>query len=441
MNVNSKTRQERKRNDLFLSEIQTIAMLIFAMVLLLIVTEMVHRTVAALLGAGLMVFYGIIPQAEVVGLIDFDTIGIIIGMMVIVEVVSTTGLFQLIAIKVAKVARGDPVRLFIFFMALTTVFSAFLTDAATMLIMASITIMIARITKMNPVPFLIWEVIFTNLGGLTTLISSVPCILVGAEANLSFTDFLGNLGPLVIILFGGTLLVVKFVSKVGSQLIPDAGKLLEIDEWGAVSDRKLFWRSLLILVATIAGFIAGGPLGLSPVFVALGGGIAMLLLSGVSPEKTLREIDWSTIFFFAGIFVVVGGLERIGILGEAASWIRQVAVNPTAAGISTLWFSSLSSVAVHNIVITSTFIPIVRDLVMVFGAGSLWWTLVVGATLGGSMISIGSVAGVIALGVAEREGRSISMAEFMRIGVLATLTQIGLATVYFFVRYFWALTF
>jgi len=205
--------------------------------------------------------------------------------------------------------------------------------------------------------------------------------MVGAEANLSFIDFLVNLGPLVLIFFGGTLCVVRLVSKGEFHGIPNADKLLEIDEWSVVENRKLFWISLLVLATTIIAFVVGGPLGASPALVALGSGIAMLLLSGVSPEKTLREIDWSTIFFFVGIFVALGGLERVGIF------------------------------AVHNIVITATLIPIVRDLITMLGtvATPLWWTLVVGATLGGSMIPIGSVAGVIALGVAEREGYTISM--------------------------------
>ncbi|HID90891.1 TPA: hypothetical protein EYP44_02910 [Candidatus Bathyarchaeota archaeon] len=420
-----------------MTEIQTVASLIFTLTFLLIVTEMIHRTVAALVGAGLMVLYGVIPYDEVLGFIDFETIGIIIGMMLVVEVVSTTGLFQLIAIKAAKRAKGDPAKLFIFFMGLTTAFSAFLTDAATMLIMASITIMIARVTKMNPVPFLIYEVIFTNVGGLTTLISSVPCIMVGAEANLSFVDFLVNLGPLVLMLFGATICMVKVILKGGFQRISNVEKLIEMDEWGAVTNRRLFWRSLLVLAATIAAFVAGSPLGWPPVIVALGAGIAMLLLSGVSPEKTLREIDWSTVFFFAGIFVVLGGVERVGIFEGVASLVRLVGINPVIAGVSILWFSSLASVGVHNIVITATLIPIIRDLVTVLGAGAepLWWMLVVGATLGGSIIPIGSVAGVIALGVAEREGHAISMGEFTRVGALTALIQMGLATVYFVVRY------
>ena len=421
-----------------MNAIQTIAVLIFAMVLLLIVTEIIHRTLAALLGAALMVVYGIIPSNEVFALVDFETIGVLIGMMIVVEVVSTTGLFQLIAIKTVKVAKGNSTKLFIFFMGLTTFFSAFLTDAATMLIMASITIMIARITKMNPVPFLVWEVVFTNIGGLTTLISSVPSIMVGAEANLSFIDFLVNLGPLVLILFAGTICLVRIVTKGGFPKLPNADKILEIDEWDAVENRKFFWRALLVLAATVIAFIVGGPFGLSPSLVALGGGIAMLLLSGVSPEKTLREIDWSTIFFFVGIFVALGGLERVGIFEEVVSLIRLVGSNPAVAGISILYFSSFASVAVHNIVITAVLIPIVRDLIIMLGtmATPLWWTLVVGATLGGSMIPIGSVAGVIALGVAEREGHTISMKEFMKIGASATFTQMGLATAYFVLRYF-----
>lgn len=421
-----------------MNAIQTIAVLIFAMVLLLIVTEIIHRTLAALLGAALMVVYGIIPSNEVFALADFETIGVLIGMMIVVEVVSTTGLFQLIAIKTAKVAKGNSAKLFIFFMGLTTFFSAFLTDAATMLIMASITIMIARITKMNPVPFLVWEVVFTNIGGLTTLISSVPSIMVGAEANLSFIDFLVNLGPLVLILFAGTICLVRIVTKGGFPKLPNADKILEIDEWGAVENRKLFWSALLVLAATVIAFIVGGSFGLSPSLVALGGGIAMLLLSGVSPEKTLREIDWSTIFFLVGIFVALGGLERVGIFGEVVSLISLVGSNPAVAGISILYFSSFASVAVHNIVITAVLIPIVRDLIIILGttATPLWWTLVVGATLGGSMIPIGSVAGVIALGVAEREGHTISMKEFMKIGASATFTQMGLATAYFILRYF-----
>jgi len=421
-----------------LNAIQTIAVLIFAMVLLLIVTEIIHRTLAALLGAALMVVYGIIPSSEVFALVDFETIGVLVGMMIVVEVVSTTGLFQLIAIKTAKVAKGNSAKFFIFFMGLTTFFSAFLTDAATMLIMASITIMIARITKMNPVPFLVWEVVFTNIGGLTTLISSVPSIMVGAEANLSFIDFLVNLGPLVLILFAGTICLVRIVTKGGFPKLPNADKILEIDEWDAVENRKFFWRALLVLAATVIAFIVGGPFGLSPSLVALGGGIAMLLLSGVSPEKTLREIDWSTIFFFVGIFVALGGLERVGIFEEVVSLIRLVGSNPAVAGISILYFSSFASVAVHNIVITAVLIPIVRDLITMLGtmATPLWWTLVVGATLGGSMIPIGSVAGVIALGVAEREGHTISMKEFMKIGASATFTQMGLATAYFVLRYF-----
>ncbi len=414
----------------------TIALLIFTLTFLLIITELVHKTLAALLGAFLMIMYEFISYSEIGSFIDFQALGVIFGMMIVVEVVKDSGIFQFFGIKAIKLAKGNPKYLFIILIFLTYLLSAFLSNITAILIMAALTFTLCRSLELNPTPFIISETIVTNIGGIMMLTSSTPNMLVAGAADLTFMDFIFFTFPLSIILLIVTIFVFLFLyrNEFKNHKLKNLG---EFDEWSAVPDKKFFWKSLIILAFTILFFMISDRIGMTIDFVAISSAIIILLLSGADPDETLKDIHWGTIFFFIGLFIVVGGLEKSGALELIANnLVSYIGDNKIISIPIVTWFSGLSSGIVDNIPITVTLIPIGRHMVQSLNMNILWWCIALGAGLGGNLTPMGSPSNVIALGISKKEGNPIPFNEFMKVGVVVTIIHLTLTTGYLLLRFF-----
>ena len=299
---------------------ELIPILIFLLTFTLIFTEVVSKTLIALIGASLMVFYGVVRLEELSSIIDFEILGIIFGIMIIVEIIKRIGLFQFLSIKVIKLANNDIKILFISFLFLTTLISVFMSNIASMLIVSALTFTLCRRLKIDPIPFLISEAIVTNIGGITLLISSVPNILVGEAANLAFIDFIKISVPLAAILFVITVFILLHIYN--KKLEQDAKiKIETLDEWSVVPDKELFWKVTIVFILTLFLFLIADELNIRRSVISVSSAIILCLISGKDIDETLKTIDWGLIFFLGGLFIVINGLEKSDILNTIATYL------------------------------------------------------------------------------------------------------------------------
>ena len=409
------------------------AVVIFVAALGLVAVEWVHRTKVALSGAALMVLVGVIDQDGAIESVDWATLGLLAGMMVIVGLTEPTGVFSFLALRVAQLSRGRPVAL-VFLLALVTgVLSAFLDNLTAILLVVPITLLIADLLRVSPIPLVLVEIIASNIGGTATLIGDPPNIMIGtARPELSFLDFIVNLAPVAIV----TLLVVTtglaFVYR--RQLRIDPRRALEVARLDAARDlreAKNVKRTLAVLLGTIIAFFLHSLLHLEPAVVALTGATVMLLVAADDVESALERVEWSTLFFFVGLFVMVGGLEQQGVIEEIAELLADVSGgSPTAEGLIVLWGAAAGSAAVDNIPFTAAMIPVVDSLQGDDFDDGLWWALALGACFGGNATMIAAAANVAATGILDRAGQPISFLRFLAVGVPVTLVSLVIATVY-----------
>ena len=413
---------------------------IFAVTYAVIVSERVHKTAAALAGAVVMILVKVegFDQDAAFAAIDFNVIFLLAGMMMIVAVLARTGVFQWLAIRSAKLARGDPIRILIFLSLVTAVASAFLDNVTTVVLIAPVTIFVAGALGVSAVPFLISEAVASNIGGTATLIGDPPNILIASAADLDFVAFLTNLAPLIaVILAGYCLLAWRLFGRQLRVHPEERAGVLALDEREVISDPALLRLSLAVLALTIVGFLLHGALDYQPATVALMGAAALLILSRQSPHEVLRELEWSTLFFFVGLFIVVGGVEQVGVLEDIGQGIGDLG-SRTAATLLILWASALLSGIVDNIPYTAAMIPVVQEVDRELGGAdnhSLWWALAFGAGLGGNLTVIAASANVLVANLAERGGQRIHFWEFFRYGALVTVLSVGAATIYLWLRY------
>lgn len=420
-----------------LYEIVVIA--VFLITFVLIISEKVNRTVAALLGAAVLLIVKIIDQREAVSFIDFTTIGVLIGMMIIVAITKRTGLFQYLAIKSAKIVKGDPFKLIIIFGIITGVISAFLDNVTTVLLMAPVTLVIARILKINPIPFMMTEVIASNIGGTATLIGDPPNIMIGSEAGLGFMDFIKNLSPIVMLILVVITFLLRFVYRkeltVNEEL---RNNIMTLDDRSAIVDKPLLIKSLSVLGLVILGFFLHERLGYESSIVAIGGATLLLFIGRVDVEEILLEIEWPTIFFFIALFIIVGTLEKVGVISQIAKVIMGVTQgNLMITGLVILWVSAVLSAFLDNIPFVATMIPLIKAMGQMSGMNimPLWWALSLGACLGGNGTLIGASANVVVAGILEKEGQKISFREFAGIGFPMMIASIVISTVYLLLFY------
>ncbi len=419
-----------------------VASLIFSLTYLLIVSERVHKTAAALAGGVAMVVFRVLDQQEAFAAIDLNVILLLVGMMVIANALGETGAFQWLAIRLAKAARGRPILVLVLLAAVAAVASAFLDNVTTVVLMAPVSLFVADILGVSPLPFLITPVLASNIGGTATLIGDPPNILIGSAADLSFVDFVVHVTPIalaiLVVYLGSVFLLFRRQLTASPQAMT---RVMQLDESEAITNRPLLYRSLGILSLVVLGFLLHGPLRVEPATVALAGATVLLVVGGIHPREALLEVEWATIFFFVGLFMVVGGVQQAGLLEDIGQAMGNASGGHLWAGtMLVLWPGAVLSGIVDNIPFTAAMAPVVEKLGQDLGVQSsadnpLWWALALGAGLGGNLTLVAASANVYVAGVAERAGYRISFLEFLKYGGLVTLVSLTLATAYLWLRY------
>ena len=417
-----------------------IALIIFIATLIFVSLEKINRTVVALSGALLFILLGLLNQHEAFLAIDFNTIGLLTGMMVLVSIIKKTGLFQYLAIKISKLARGNIFYLLFFLSIVTGILSSVLDNVTTIILIVPITLAICENLEISPIPLVLSEIFASNIGGTATLIGDPPNIIIGSAAHLSFMDFILNLAPFVLILLILLPFFIRlFYKKEMSQKIEEAWERVEkFDEGKAIEDRLLLNKSLIIFFLTILVFIFHHKLGLEAATVALSGATLLLLISNIDPADTLLEVEWSTLFFFMGLFVVIAGVEKVGLI----QWLSKKIIdltrgNLTFTALSVLWVSGISCSFINNISYTISMVPVIHNIgeVTLFNLNPIWWALSLGACLGGNGTFIAAAANLVGVNILKRQGRIITFRDFFRIGFPTMLISIFLSSAYLFLRY------
>lgn len=419
-----------------------LAATIFLITYVVIVSERVHKTTAALVGAVIIIGVHVIDQEQAFDAIDLNVIFLLAGMMMIVNILGKTGVFQWLAIRSAKAGRGEPVRILIILSLVTAVASAFLDNVTTVVLIAPVTLFVAGSLRVSAVPFLISEALASNIGGASTLIGDPPNILIASNANLDFLTFAANMAPVIIVILPLYFLAARFIFfrgvTVGAEM---RQRIADLDESQVITDPGLLRVSLGVLALTLVGFVLQGPLNYEPASVALMGAALLLLLTRQDPHEVLRDIEWSTLFFFVGLFILVGSVEEVGILENIGEQIGDITGgNSTAAAFLTLWVSAVASGIVDNIPYTAAMIPVVREINSGLDPGAqdsnvMWWALALGADLGGNLTVIAASANVLVANLAERGGERIRFWEFFRYGFFVTLGTTTVAMGYLWLRY------
>lgn len=422
---------------------------IFLLTYAAIVTEKINRAVIALLGACVMILSGVITQQQAVEGIDFNTLGLLTGMMIIVALTQKSGVFQYVAVVSAKAVKADPWWLLAMLGVVTAAFSALLDNVTTVMLVTPVTLLITQALRISPYPFLFVTIFASNIGGTSTLIGDPPNIMIGSAAGLSFMDFLYNLAPISAIVLLSTLVPIYFIwGRKMSATVEDRTQVMSFNAREAIQDMRLLKQSLTIITLVIIGFAISHQLHLEPATIALFGAATLLLLRTVgSPmeeqshqvHRTLAEVEWVTIFFFIGLFVVVAGIEHAGVL----KWLSETIItltggDYTATALAILWVSALLSAFVDNIPFVATMIPVIHNMASVFGPENLnplWWSLALGACLGGNGTLIGASANLIIAGFADRAGHPIRFVPFLLMAFPLMLLSIVLSHVYIYFRY------
>ncbi len=419
-----------------------LAVAIFAVTYALIISERVNKTVAALVGGLLMILAGVLSQEEAFGAIDLNVIFLLAGMMIIANVLAESGAFEWLALMAVHLARGRPVRLLVLLGLLTAVISAFLDNVTAVVLIAPVTLYVARELGVSAKPYLLLEVFASNIGGTSTLIGDPPNILIGSAAGLSFTDFLVHAAPvallILVVLLGGIPLAVHR----GIQASPYRLRaVLQIDPVSRITDYRLLVVGSVVLTLTLVGFLLHGMLGLESGTIALTGAAVLLLVGKIDVNKSLRDVEWETLFFFVGLFMAVSGLEHTGALTAVGhALVSLTGGDLSATVLLVLWVSVLLSGIVDNIPYATAMIPVVREMSQSMGIANgasnpLWWALVFGADLGGNLTVVAASANVIVAGIARREGIEIGFWEFLKYGAPITFASVLIATVYVWLRY------
>ncbi|MCL6610249.1 MAG: ArsB/NhaD family transporter [Peptococcaceae bacterium] len=407
----------------------------------IIVSEKIHRTTVALVGAAVMVLTGILSVGGAVKAIDFNTIGLLVGMMVIVGITRQTGVFEYLAIKSAKQSNGQPLKIMTALALVTAVLSALLDNVTTVLLIVPVTFAIAKKLEVSPIPFLIVEIIASNIGGTATLIGDPPNIMIGSATGLGFLDFVINLTPVVAVVYVLTVFILVVVYRKQLVTTPELQKnIMNLNEQDEIKDPVLLKKSLFVLFLTIAGFALHQFVHLESSVIALSGASLLLLLSRQDPGHALHAVEWPVIFFFAGLFIIVGALEHVGVIEALAGYSLEVTGGDVAStGLLILWIAAVASSFVDNIPFVATMIPLIQDMGRIGNLENinfLWWSLSLGACLGGNGTIIGASANVVVIGMAEKRGTSISFLGFMKIAFPLMLMSIVICTGYLLAWYY-----
>ena len=410
---------------------------IFLITYAIIVSEKISRTVAALLGGMAMILLGVVSQEQAFESVDWNVIFLLVGMMSIANILRETGLFQWIAVQAVRLGKGQPMRIMIILTLITAVASALLDNVTIVVLVAPVTLLVASSLGVSPIPFLIAEILASNIGGTATLVGDPPNILIGSAANIDFVTFAANMAPISIVI----LLVFIGMSWLmfHNQLQKRSQRNLEIDALDTsalITDKKLLWKSLIVLSGVILGFLTHRTFHLEPATIALTGGTLLMLWGRNDVHYILRDIEWTTLFFFIGLFITVEAIVEVGIIaaaGEAALQLTGGSLPLTSMLL--LWLSAVASGIIDNIPYTATMIPLVQSLGESMPIMPLWWSLALGACLGGNATLVGAAANVVVANLAETSGSSIGFKLFLKYGVPVTLVSLILSSVYIWLRY------
>lgn len=401
-------------------------------------TEKVHRTSAALAGAVVLLLTNVLTVDKAVGYIDFNTIGVLVGMMLFVAVIKNSGVFEYIAIRAAKMAKGDPWKIMVAFILITAFLSAFLDNVTTVLLVGPMTITIARMLNINPVPFLITQIFAANIGGTATLIGDPPNIMIGSATGLGFLDFVANTGIVAVVSIVVIIIIMRFLYK--TKLVADAeaiSAVSHLDENKAIEDQALLIKSLIMICLVVIGFIFHSQIGIESSTVALSAAAIIMVIGRQNIDYAIGEVEWPTILFFVALFIVVGGLDETGVIGQLANLVLSTTEgHPVVTMMVLLWASALLSSVLDNIPFVATLIP----LVIALGEGGmdvepLWWAISLGACLGGNGTLIGASANVVLSGVSGKHGYPITFKTYTKIGFPIMIVTIVISTVFLLLKY------
>lgn len=421
---------------------QIVAALIFAVTLYLIFAEKLNRTIAALAGAVAMVtagmLFGFYDEQRAVAAVDFNTLGLLFGMMTLVTLLEPTGFFEFLAVWAARFSKGRPVRLLVIFGVVTTLLSMVLDNVTTVVLIAPVTIMVCEILGVDPTPLLMSEALLSDTGGVATLIGDPPNVLIASAADLSFNDFLTHALPVVLVAWIAALALLRYLFRKELAVpSPDAEAVLRLEPKKAIKDPVTLRRVLAVLGAVILLFTLEEALGLSPAHLALGGAAAALVWARPDIRQVYERLEWGILVFFVSLFVMVGGLEATGLLSAVANFVLQIGVsNPVLLGVVVLWVVAGLSAVVDNVPITIALIPIIQDLGSSgLPVAALWWALAFGAGFGGNGTIIGSTANIVVVSLSERTRAPITTSLWNRRGLPVMLATCLVTTLLYILFY------
>ncbi|MFZ3122988.1 MAG: ArsB/NhaD family transporter [Thermodesulfovibrionales bacterium] len=429
---------------------------IFLLAYAVIVSEKIHKTIIAIFGACLMLVLKILEQHEAFHVeefgVDWNVIFLLISMMVIINLMRPTGVFEYIAIKSAKWGKGDPLRILVIFAIVTAVLSALLDNVTTVLLIVPVTILIADALEVDPLPYLISCVLASNIGGTATLIGDPPNIMIASKAQLNFMDFIYHLAPIVVVIMVFYIFAIKLIwgkkLKTRDEL---KQRIMSMNENEAIKDPVMLTKSLVVLGIVLTGFVFHGVLHFQPATIALfGAGLLLLLSKTDEPHHILAEVEWPTIFFFIGLFIIIGGVVKVGLIKWLSIKVLEITQgNLFATSMVVMWFSAFASAFIDNIPYVATMNPLIIDMAKQLWPNvsgiqllhhpdlmPLWWSLALGACLGGNGTAIGASANVIVVGMSEKAGKKISFIKFMAYGMPLMIMTVVIATIYVWLRYY-----
>lgn len=417
---------------------QIIAIVIFLVTMAAIMTEKLHRTVAAVAGALLLILTGVLSVESGFSYVDLNTLGVLIGMMLFVAVVKNSGIFEYIAIKAAKIAKGRPWPLMVLFALITAVLSAFLDNVTTVLLIGPMTLAITSMLRINPIPFFMTQIMASNTGGTATLIGDPPNIMIGSAAGLSFTDFITNTGVAVLFVLAATIVCFYFIYGRKLHVEPEAmDSILQLDENKAIKDRSLLIKSVVMILLVVFGFVFHSQLHLESCTIALTAAAVMLLIGRQDVEEIVAGVEWTTILFFTGLFIVVGGLQETGVIQILANGLMDLTEgHMTLTILLILWVSAIVSSFLDNIPFVATLIPLILTMQSSgVDVTPLWWAVSLGACLGGNGTLIGASANVVLSGISNRHGFPITFASYFKVGFPLMLVSVAISTVFLLLRF------
>lgn len=415
-----------------------VAVAVFLIVILLIITERVHRTAAAMAGAMVLILTGVMSADKALSYIDFNTIGVLVGMMIFVAIVRRSGMFEYIAVRAAKAVHGDPWKIMVAFTLITAMLSAILDNVTTVLLVGPMSIAIARMLKIDPVPFLMGQILASNVGGTATLIGDPPNIMIGSAAHLSFMDFLDNTGFAVLFILVVLILLMKIVYEKKIELgTVDTGAVEKLDPSKSITNRALMKKGIIVLICVIVGFMFHDKLGIESSVIALTAAAVMLIIGREDVNEAIQDVEWTTILFFMSLFVVVGGLTETGIIKELASKIIDATNgHPMVTMLVLLWASALLSSILDNIPFVATLIPLILAMQADgIDVTSFWWAISLGACLGGNGTMIGASANVVLSDISTKHGYPITFKSYLKVGMPFMLLSIVISTVFLVVKF------